>query len=237
MFTSNSKAAYIAECQQNGVPLPTDVLDGSWVNHGEVKDEFLAASLEAELWSWTSSSPEGICLALPRWSSGVAGAFGIICMGQQSGKVCFFDNPQGVFFARNQSTPLSDFVGGAELEFNGGGTCSNCHAGENPFLIHPEKTAFKSLTSQFRDFLMPNGGWYRPIIPAGWPANPGPTNSIVATGGGSGSCVACHKLPEMSELRSATLDYCDMEEEATTRADESMPLRETPPLPFPSFYG
>ncbi len=32
-------------------------------------------------------------------------------------------------------------------------------------------------------------------------------------------------------------DYCDMLEVATTRAEETMPLRNKPPLPFPTFYG
>ncbi len=231
VFTSNSGTAYITECQQNGVPVPNALFDGAWTNHGEVTDEFLSGPLQAELWSMPSVNPRGICLALPRWfTSGPnvnkAELFGIICMGQQTGKTCYWDNPTGVFFDRFQTTPISSFLGGAALLGNGGGVCSDCHAGENPFVIHPEKAAFKSLRHHFTAFLTPSGGWHLPIVPNGWPANPGPNRSVQGTT--TGSCVGCHRLPEVSQ---ALPGYCELLDIATTRADETMPLKQTPALP------
>ena len=29
-------------------------------------------------------------------------------------------------------------AGGAEIEYGTGGICTNCHAGENPYIIHPK---------------------------------------------------------------------------------------------------
>ncbi len=90
-FSSNAGPAYIAECRAAGVPVPNTVLDvnDGWVNHGVLANPFLEPEKAAELWSWVSSSPLGLCLALPRWE--VAGAnrerahlFGVICQGFES---------------------------------------------------------------------------------------------------------------------------------------------------------
>ena len=70
LVTTNGGKDYVRECKAAGVPLPDTVLDetAGWVNHGEVLDPFILDTFEAELWSWSSASPEGICLALPRWA-------------------------------------------------------------------------------------------------------------------------------------------------------------------------
>jgi hypothetical protein len=231
IFTQNAGLFYELECEANGVPRPANVLDSNWVNHGVITDVFISPQdditgipLESELWSLTT--PEGICLALPRWFTGGpnynrASLFGVICMGQQSGKACFWDNPRGMYFARNTSHPLALFAGGEALLRNGQGVCSDCHAGENPFVIHPDKEAFKSLLLDpvRKPLLLPRSGWHEPIIPGGWPANPGPTNVLVGRPGSS--CEACHKLPDVSRHLP---DYCDVIlKMATSRATETMP--------------
>jgi hypothetical protein len=117
---------------------------------------------------------------------------------------------------------MGDFVGGADLVANNQGVCSDCHSGENPFVVHPEKAAFEKLrlNDVRRDLMMPNGGWYKPIIPNRWPSNPGPTNRL--SGRSGASCTECHKLPEMSNQ---TPGYCGVRFQATRRPYESMPLR------------
>jgi len=71
------------------------------------------------------------------------------------------------------------FIGGAALANHPGGTCSDCHAGENPFSIHP------GTALDLGSALQVSGLWYDPIIPAGWPENPSPINS-------PGVCATCH---------------------------------------------
>jgi hypothetical protein len=62
-------------------------------------------------------------------------------MGVRSSRTCFFDNPATVLFPRYVSTPITSFVGGASLPGNGQGECTDCHAGENPWIVHPEAAA------------------------------------------------------------------------------------------------
>jgi len=84
------------QCQANGVPIPPDFGPSSaWVSRGLIpqSDLFIVAGMQAEVLTWTSSSPVGMCLALPRFDgTNTVQLDGIICMGQASSKVCFWDN-------------------------------------------------------------------------------------------------------------------------------------------------
>jgi hypothetical protein len=224
------------ECLAAGVPLPTDVLDSSWVNHGEIVDEFISAGSESELWSWShTSDPKGICVALPRWNTAdTADLFGIICLGTDSSNACFFDNDNSDFHPRYTVIPFSDFLGGADLDGNGQGECTDCHAGENPFVVHPDKPAFADLLSNGRKTLMtPRTGWYEPIVIGTgavygtWSQNPGPDRRLDAVDS-ENPCTACHEVPIVS---TALAGYCNMVlNPAVTRETETMPpLAVVPP--------
>jgi hypothetical protein len=104
-------------------------------------------------------------------------------------------------------TPLTDFAGGVGLE--GDDVCSNCHAGENAFIVHPG-------TPLDRGSLLRPKDWHEPLVSPRWPLNPGPTSLLdgITLGSGEGSCTAsaCHRqsfagrFPEVSR----ELDgYCD----------------------------
>ena len=141
------------------MPIPIRVLDSGWSNHGRIEEPSLgtfavdgSGPFESELWSFESTNPPGICLALPRWhtsgpDAGKAEAFGVICMGKYSSTACFFDNPSGDFFWRGRSELITKYAGGQDLVRNGQVACTDCHSGESPFLIHPEKKAFAELLS------------------------------------------------------------------------------------------
>jgi hypothetical protein len=263
LSTLNRGTLYIEECRASGVPVPDTILDSTWVNHGALGTDLAGAALEvfgemlpiptyAELWSWTSASPRGICLALPRWRMSipeVIGNFGVICQGHDSSKVCFWDNaqtpvPQNP--ARTQAGNVgyvldsSIFVGGTDLEFNnfntsagggtaGGGTagggpagggpaggtavlakgavCTDCHAGANAFVVHPDDPVFQRLLSDStRSRMMKTAsGWYEPLVSGTWPMNsskerrPWPNQQSTQA-----TCADCHnagvrnELPEMN---------------------------------------
>ena len=237
LYTSNAGRKYRRECEDAGVPLPNRVLDGSWVNHGVIDDPFVSQGYEAELWSWSQTTGDrGICLALPRWNDDSprrAVFFGVICMGTDSSKACFFDNPNGTWFKEGSTKKLSAFVAGDDLVGNLQGVCTDCHSGENPFVVHPEKEAFANLLAEgSRALLMrPVSGWHEPLVPASgspqWPENPGPETRLASIPS-ENDCTACHSVPIVS---TSLTGYCnDVLTPATSRslaasntADETMP--------------
>ncbi len=180
---------YIRACAAAGVPVPPPVFTGGWVNRGVLNDPFLAQDLSAEVMFFKSTSPEGACIALPRYPQGSdrAKVFGLICIGKQSRNACFWDNPNGKAFQKNVPVAIEEFVGGVDLVANAQGVCSDCHAGENPYVVHPDKPPFVGITSD----LMPIG-WHRPLVDASWPQNPGPTNALDAEAS-TRRCDSCHR--------------------------------------------
>lgn len=197
--TANSED-YIKECDAAGVPIPPPMYADPWEKRGVFTNEFISESSESELWFYESKSPEGACLALPRYDDGkTASLFGIICVGKKSSNACFWDNPRGKNFPRNVPVDISSFVGGFDLKQNGQGTCTACHAGENPFVVHPDKPAFAGLTSS----LMPDN-WHNPLVHPDWPENPGPTTLLDSVSSAS-ECDSCHtqsyagRFPDVSD--------------------------------------
>jgi hypothetical protein len=216
--TVNFGAAYIAECQANGVPIPPDIGSNQWTlstfggndkfpqlpagstadppgNTGEL---FLPTG--AQVYIYKSNAPEGMCIALPRsrnpggGSSNTIFLDGVICLGKTTSKVCFWDNQvpdgpgnpgPGVPFAEGTVTPLSQFAGGADLFGGSGGVCTSCHAGENPYIMHPNTPLSRDAFPSFP--AMPNK-WYDPLVHPNWPQNAGP---IVQTQVPS-ACSGCH---------------------------------------------
>ena len=94
MPTDKGGAEYTTECAMNGVPLPPDWGSGQWVYNGDVEEPLIAKGLKAKVYYYRSSSPAGLCFALPRVIKGTteAEALAVICQGKVSGKVCFWDN-------------------------------------------------------------------------------------------------------------------------------------------------
>lgn len=210
LVTANSGQAYIEECLGAGVPVPTTVTDPSegWVNRGNLSTTFIGdLADDNEIWSWESPDPvrPGVCLALPRWTpDNEAKLFGIICLGTRTSRACFFDNDSNEpRWPRYEVRSIDDFIGGADLITNGQGVCTDCHAGENPFVVHPEDPAFEDLV---RSGVLQPPGWYEPIVGEGWPQNPGPI-ALPPVPAGETECSVCHdrgsiagRFPDISQL-------------------------------------
>ena len=216
----NGALAYIEECRDADVPIPPDWGTPGWGLEVEPTDDYLNAGMllegvfaapgyEVRVWTYESQSPPGVCIALPRWSGNRIALLGIICLGTESSNACFWDQaparpgePRAVLDpvdARGQVVPLEQFVSGPELARGwDGGTCSDCHAGENPFVVHPY--------TPLADSAQTAGRWYRPLVDASWPQNPGPTNLLagVTVEEGMRACTECHfresagRFPEVS---------------------------------------
>ncbi|MCA3013131.1 MAG: hypothetical protein INH41_12120 [Myxococcaceae bacterium] len=103
--------------------------------------------------------------------------------------------------------------------------CTDCHRGENPFIIHPEKRAFEALIASDEAFgyLTPANRWYLPLVAGVWRQNPGPLQRIRAYAS-EGSCRECHELPEVDSQGA----FCkEIFEQSVGRLDETMPPRGT----------
>ncbi|MEM9191442.1 MAG: hypothetical protein AAGF12_19880 [Myxococcota bacterium] len=198
-ITSNG-AGYIQDCRDAGVPVPNSIfnLDDGWVRRGNLDFSFINAGYdenenlrENEIWSWESDSPDGICIALPRWDpNDTSPVLGFICLGRTNGKVCYFDNEEGVPTQRNQTYGIDFLVGGTTLQGNGGGICTDCHAGGNPFVVHPDQElAFVDLVESRA---MVSAVWPDPLVVGTWPQNPGPIMSLGPVPEGQSRCDGCH---------------------------------------------
>ncbi len=215
--TINSGQAYINECSAAGVPTPPtiNVMDpngtAGWRSEGFIPtvSQFIVGT-PAELRSFKSSAPEGMCFALPRYtdaSKSTVALDGVICTGRQTSKVCFWDNQMsGVGFNFPAGTQIPIGVpsapggqyqgGGKEIEFGSGGICTDCHAGENPYIIHPKvnlapsgpAVLWESLSQAPRNLPTMPVNRYDPLVGGTWPQN----QSSQAASTLPPTCAGCH---------------------------------------------
>jgi hypothetical protein len=204
MVTTNSGEAYCEECKNQGVPIPKNMFGPEWKNLGEFDKEFISTELRAELMIYESDNPKGVCLALPRYFDGTdnSNLFGVICLGTETGKVCFFDNPRGKSFKKNEVVSFKNWLGGIDLIKNSQGVCTDCHAGENPYVVHPEKAPFAGIINKLKSPI-----WYDPLVDSSWPQNLGP-NNILAGIPSEGKCSSCHTQGNAGRFPIMLSGYC-----------------------------
>ncbi|HEY6139947.1 MAG TPA: hypothetical protein VI670_19500 [Thermoanaerobaculia bacterium] len=218
--TVNSGQAYINECMAARVPIPPSigVLDpagtAGWKSQGfiPIPNQFIGQNMgpsPAEVRTFKSTSPSGMCYALPRYtdlSKSTVGLDGVICLSEETSKVCFWDNQMmgsGFSFPAGTQIPIGvpnlavDSMGryqagGFELLGGSGGICTDCHAGENPYITHPKAdlgggVLWETLQSgQGLPTFAPNR--YDPLVAAAWPQNQ--LSQAAATV--PGACGGCH---------------------------------------------
>lgn len=183
--TSAAGRAYIEECRKAGVPIPPDWGGSGWSHEGDLTTNFLGFGNPAQVWRADSANPKGLCVALPRIDGSNISALGIICLGVESSRSCFFDAADVPVGA---SMPITDFLAGDDL-FNG--VCTDCHAGENPYVVHPGSPLDMRPDNQ-------PAAWQSPLIKPSWPQNPGPFGLIGAVPINplppvkDRSCLECH---------------------------------------------
>jgi len=214
------RQAYIAECLACGVPTPPDWGSPQWISEGTLanNETFISDNLPSvEVLKYTSTTPRGACIALPRatgtGTNDTINLLGIICLGQDTSKACFWDNQNGGInepFPVGTPKPLTFFEGGPGLNGGSGGECTTCHAGENPFVIHPNSVL--GTASEMGD------DWYKPLVHPSWAQNEGPSNVLDGVSPQPG-CLACHtrggagRFPTISaQLNGA---YCMIVSKAT----------------------
>lgn len=86
LVTPTSGLPYRQLCSDHGVPLPEDFGPGMrWQSQGTYtgNELYLARGLNAEVLSFQSTTPPGLCVALPRYGNDqIVQADGVICFGQ-----------------------------------------------------------------------------------------------------------------------------------------------------------
>jgi hypothetical protein len=231
------------------IPPSIGVLDPNgvtgWKSQGFIDPtlQFIVQS-PAQVRTYKSTSPPGMCIALPRYtdaSLATVALDGVICLGQ-TGKVCFWDNQKPTSAA--PGAPVKGFpfpagtvipigvpnlainpaglyqAGGAEIENGTGGVCTDCHAGQNPYIVHPNADLgggklFGDLAGPPENLPMmppqpnaPTPSLYDPIVGVTWYDNkfphPRSTTPVVCRGchsatGGAGA------FPHLSQ---STQSYC-----------------------------
>ena len=217
---SMSGREYIKSCLELGVPAPEGWERGGneWKFEGPLLRNFLNLGEFTEVWTFEDDSPDGICVALPRYSddpdrvaNAGTSAVGIICLGRETGNACFYDTGN---VRADQSLPLRDFLNGSNVS---NGVCSDCHAGENPIIAHSSGPL--DLGSRSRSPI-----WHVPFIRSDYPQNPGPLTLLdqVNLPAGQNSCLGCHnpgfagRFPDILALNQHSLqrgdgpvsDYC-----------------------------
>ncbi len=234
--TTNRGQAYIDECRAAGVPIPPPIgcIDpagptpppsqcrglGLWESQGFIpmNQQFITGAPSgnptspAEVRTFKSTSPPGMCIALPRYSDTSLTTVeldGVICLGQTSSKNCYWDNqmnrttfnfPAGTLIPIGVPNlainPAGQYqAGGAELESGQGGVCTNCHAGQNPYIVHPNANLgggklMGDLGDPPVNLPMFSAARYDPLVPASWSQNQR-SHSIALV---PSRCSGCHDV-------------------------------------------
>ncbi len=214
--TTNRGQAYANECSAADVPIPPSigVMDPAgltgWRSLGFIpaaKQFIVGTPAEVRVFE----SPKGMCIALPRYTDSSLTTVkldGVICLSKTTSKVCFWDNQRngsGFSFTAGTKIPIGVpnlsvdpqgryQAGGAELEFGSGGVCTDCHAGENPYIIHPDVNLGTVLMGDLNraPLLLPTFGpnRYDPLVGKSWPQNQLSHSQPLVPA----ACTGCHAL-------------------------------------------
>lgn len=219
LSTIKSGQAYIDECALADVPIPPTInlLDpngtNGWKTQGFIpRPQQFIVGTPAEVRTYETS--KGMCIALPRYDetdgnpntneTATAILDGVICLSKITSKVCFWDNqknnmafdvPAGqqipIGLANLTIDPQGRYqAGGAEIEAGAGGICTDCHAGENPYIVHPDADLGNGLLFGDLENTLPMFGpqRYIPIVGGSWPQNTLSMNFKYVPG----TCEGCH---------------------------------------------
>ena len=218
-FTRDS-VEYISECLDAGVPVPNGVFTNEWESLGSYSGQISNIPGSPRLWVHYSDEPYGACVAVSFERSG-PDHLDMICFGTQSKNACFFEldgheRSDGV-------VPTTSMVDGYSSELMG--QCTDCHSGENPYIVHPDKSGFRSIVRS----RLHSGDWHTSLVDPSW-IQAGPTD-VLDTVSSEARCSSCHwsgnagRFPELSQ---AQRGYCSMLRTIVGRGDNSG-LRTMPP--------
>jgi hypothetical protein len=221
----SAKSDDVDACIAAGVPVPDKLFDGAWQDFGTLNEIVGGPDPHNELWLYLDDDPQGFCLSLVR-SNGPTdetGHIDLICMGQESSNACFFE-AVGYDTDIEGTVDISELYFGENIPTDDGVAavpCTQCHLGENPFLIHPLDPAFsgalqaKAMQPGSTDTWSAND-YYQAFAVPNWPPNPPPLNLAMVPS--IERCSDCHvqtfagRFPHVSQMPDPTLYdyYCSL---------------------------
>jgi hypothetical protein len=203
--TIDSRMEYHELCKRSGVPIPPDwdTAAGEWKNNGVLSPDFVGAdALTSTVWYYESdgsTQPRGLCIALPRADdTGKIRLLGVICQGNEMNNACFWDNARKFDEGEPVEMLSEGFNAGPDLDGAGQGTCTDCHRGENAFIIHDGSALDIDATLhrivRTKSLLLPSD-WVTPLVNDGWPKNDLPSEGLlddIFLPVGEADCLDCH---------------------------------------------
>lgn len=172
---------YSLRCEKEEVPLPPKWGDRAWQLLGDIDyKKTFASYAPAKLYSYNDQT--GVCAAIVRAVGDQIFQFGVICTNLKTGKTCFWDNVdekgQTLTVTPGFDTKVES-TGADKLREN----CSECHRGDNPWLVLPGEVTEKLPNPKVR---------FSPVATQSW-SNPEIDKPIkgCSTGG-------CHNIPKLS---------------------------------------
>ncbi len=206
-----------------------------WKSQGFIApgDQFIIGT-PAEVMTFATN--EGMCIALPRYtnsSKSTVAADGVICLSSVTSRMCLWDNQMPtvdpnddpsnmriVTYPATTEVPIGEpdssvnaaglyQAGGAEIENSANGICTDCHAGENPYIVHPNTSLgggldFGDLENTLPMFA-PNR--YVPLVAGSWPQN----DISLAAPFLASECTGCHEKGQngrLPHLSNELTDFC-----------------------------
>jgi hypothetical protein len=152
---------YMAYCRKARVPIPPDwsLTTTAWALQGNLGTgrNLLQPGLGAFVWTYSDPIRRGACIALPRTNGGTRGGLaGVICQSATTGRACFWDSrkrdendpSKQVPIPINWSTEglkIAELKDGSNLNDPGSGRCTDCHRGNNAFLMAPDDPAWANV--------------------------------------------------------------------------------------------
>lgn len=187
---------YVEQCRADGVPIPPDWPDAKWISQGALSLVLISTTYSAEVFAYKDPMVPGVCYALPRRdkTSGSIELLGIICQSSTTGKACFWDNknPDNTKITGTDiQLDIDSISNGMTLDEN----CTNCHRGDNAFIIHPGTALQLSRAAAVGGpYVTRTAVRYTPIGQTGW-SNPAPL-TLTPPPDDQSDCTSCHTLPE-----------------------------------------
>ena len=142
--------AYMSDCRAESVPVPPDfsmTLATGWIRQGDLVHNILSPGGQASVWTWADPARRGACIALPRDNGGPGSVAGIICQSATTGKACIWDNMARGDMRRipaaTETLVIRNLQDGRTLDE--GAPCTECHTGNNVFLMSPDDPTWAKL--------------------------------------------------------------------------------------------
>jgi hypothetical protein len=186
---ASSAEDYLERCRKSNVPIPPDWPSPDWVHEGDLDPALAFVTIDGlydthKVYSYRDPAQPGICLLMIRLGDGDLYLFDVICQSATTGRACFWENDLATAGRDDLETPRR--IVDLETADTVHEPCTNCHRGENAFIVHPGTPI-----DQRPDTDSPV--WYQPIS-----TQSGFVNPPAFEGRNASTCSTCHAIGNLT---------------------------------------